>query len=211
MLAEIPANLNAAHDIRPILLAGCFGLAGTLIPIFISWSKERDVVSQRSRQLDEAIRRVQFWDQWLKLSTVIGDPAEDIARQRVQHELEMLCQLLGGASAQLHSEQVVLKDNTTAYQSKLQNVSFVRRLLLLYRPARNIAWIPRVFFFFFILVTIVGVLVAFSSTPAQRAADLYFATFLLIIAWMFRWLSLWIEKPRKVTSEASPALASPRS
>lgn len=202
MLAQIPTTLTAAHDIRPILLAGCFGLAGTLIPIFISWSKERDVVSQRSRQLDEAIRRVQFWDQWLKLSTVIGDPADDIARQRVQHELEMLCQLLGGASAQLHSEQVVLQDSTTAFQTKLKNMSFIRRLLLLYKPARNIAWIPRVFFFFFIAMASLVSLVAFEKT-----SNLYVAIFMLLIASLFRWLSLWIERPRKETSNVRQSVA----
>jgi|GEM_PF-6131587 len=185
-----------SEDTKRAMIAGAFGIAGTLIPIFISWTRERDAVSQRSKQLDEAIRRVQFWDQWLKLSSVIGDTEGEAARLRVQHELEMLCQLLSGASAQIHTEQAALKTFTNAFQAKLRSISGFRRFLLLYKPARAVAWIPRIFFFFFIFVILVG-----STQPPYNKDTVAGVGGLLFLAVIFWFLSRSIEKPRKETLE----------
>jgi hypothetical protein len=189
-------------ETKRALMAGCFAIAGTLIPILTSWTKDRDTATQRSKQLDEATKRIQFWDQWLKLSTSIGDAEGAAARQRVQHELDMLCQLLAGASAQLHIEQAVVQNRTTIFQAKLNSLSFPRRVLLLYAPARSIAWLPRIFYFFFLVLAIADPFLAKGSS----AQDIAFGVFgFLVIASVFGFLSHLIERPRKETSEVVAA------
>jgi hypothetical protein len=193
-------------DTKRALMAGCFAIAGTLIPIITSWTKDRDTATQRSKQLDEATKRVQFWDQWLKLSTTIGDAEGAAARQRVQHELDMLCQLLAGASAQLHIEQAVVQNRTTIFETKLKGLSLPRRLLLLYAPARGIAWLPRIFYFFFLVLAIVDPLLTEDGSSAQDTAFGVFG--FLVIASVFGFLSHLIERPRKEASEV-PAASPP--
>jgi hypothetical protein len=48
------------------LATGILGLIGTFVPLAVGWLKERDISAKRSLQLDEAIKRVTFWEGWLK-------------------------------------------------------------------------------------------------------------------------------------------------
>jgi len=63
-----------SDDVKKGLIAGAFGLAGTLIPVVLSWSRDRDAASTRQRKIDEATKRIAFWEQWLKLSAQVESP-----------------------------------------------------------------------------------------------------------------------------------------
>ena len=84
-------------------IAGAFGLAGTLIPVALSWSRDRDAASTRQRKIDEATKRVAFWDQWLNFSQ-IEPPGGQTAAQRVQKELAMLGDIIENDSLLAHTQ-----------------------------------------------------------------------------------------------------------
>jgi hypothetical protein len=52
-----------SKEVEQGLVAGIFGLMGTLIPAALAWARDRDVTSARVRRLDEATRRLGSWDQ----------------------------------------------------------------------------------------------------------------------------------------------------
>lgn len=193
-------------DVVGGMVVGAFGLVGTLASLCVSWLRDRDAVSQRSKQLEEATKRIQFWDQWLKLSTTVDDAALDLARKRVQQELATLCQILGGESASFHQEISQQQSKVSAFQEKLHKLSFLRHTLLLYRPARQLAWVPRIFFFFFILEAIFIPFMSPSDTFSDRFAGVFGCAILVLIFWL---LARWAERPRKTASIATTGIPAP--
>jgi hypothetical protein len=68
----------------------------------------------------------------------------------------------------------------------------MRRWLLLYKPPRPRAWIPRIFFYYYYILSIP--IRPFITTHTVAFAVVYN----LVVAFFFRWLSAWAEKPRVV-------------
>ena len=95
--------MEFSDDVKKGLIAGAFGLAGTLIPVALSWSRDRDAASTRQRKIDEATKRVAFWDQWLKLSSQVESPSGQTAAQRVQKEFAMLGDIIESDSLLAHT------------------------------------------------------------------------------------------------------------
>jgi hypothetical protein len=91
-------------------------------------------------------------------------------------------------------------------------MSLWRRLLLFYKPARALAWFPRLFFFSGLVLAIFMLFSLFDSSPDFPPKDLAIVEFMLFI-WMaiFRSLSKWLEQPHGPPSliEASTAVPPP--
>jgi len=136
-----------SDDVQKALVAGAFGLVGTLIPAAISWSHDRDAASARTRTLDEATKRLAFWEQWLKLSNLVVVP-DDPTPAQLQNELQLLREIVQRDSLLSHTQQMRLRGKSTEFQNRLDDLPVWRRLLLLYKPGRPNAWIPRLFFYF---------------------------------------------------------------
>jgi TM2 domain-containing membrane protein YozV len=49
------------------LIAGGSGLLGTLVTAAITWAKDREASVRRQHLLEEEIKRLTFWDAWLKI------------------------------------------------------------------------------------------------------------------------------------------------
>src|SRR5258708_982616 len=62
-------TMEFSDDVKTGLIAGAFGLAGTLIPVVLSWSRDRDAASTGQRKIDEATKRMAFWDQFSSLNS----------------------------------------------------------------------------------------------------------------------------------------------
>jgi hypothetical protein len=189
--------MTLSDDMQKALLAGAFGLVGTLAPAVIAWTHDRDVNSMRLRKLDEAIKRVAFWDQWLKLSIQIADPAnvEDI--KRIEKELTLLGRILETDSFAFHENLAEQQVTATQFKKVRRGLPFWRRWLLLYRPERSLAWFPRMLFYIafpiFVLIALVGTdLRADHATLVGSSAAC-----MLLVVWMivFRSLSRWLEQP----------------
>jgi hypothetical protein len=195
-------------DVQKGLIAGAFGLAGTLIPAAISWSHDRDAASARIRKLDEATKKVAFWEQWLKLSTQICEPTNSDCAARVQKELSLLAEMLENDSQAAQVQMLRQRGKSNAFQEKVHSMPFLRRVLLLYKPARALAWFPRLFFFVGLVIALFMLFSLFDQTKEFGPKDLAIVEFMLLI-WMaiFWYLSKWFEQPH--TSSLIPGSSPP--
>jgi hypothetical protein len=48
------------------LVSGFWVFVGTVATLVFSWLKDRDDFAKRTREIDEATKRVAFWNSWLK-------------------------------------------------------------------------------------------------------------------------------------------------
>ena len=200
--------MTFSADVQKGLIAGAFGLAGTLIPAAISWSHDRDAASARIRKLDEGTKKVAFWEQWLKLSTQICEPANSDCAARVQKELSLLAEMLENDSQAAQVQMLRQRGKSNAFQEKVHSMPFFRRLLLLYKPARALAWFPRLFFFVGLIIAVFMLFSLFDQTKEFGPKDLAIVEFMLLI-WMaiFWYLSKWFEQPH--TSSLIPGSSPP--
>ena len=186
--------MTFSDDVQKGLVAGAFGLVGTLIPAAVAWSRDRDAASARIRKLDEATKKVAFWEQWLKLSTQTCDPANLDSVARVQKELSLLAEMLENDSVGAQAAMIKQRGKSTEFQQKVHSMPYWRRLLLLYKPARSLAWFPRLFFFSGLILAFVLLLTLADPTKTFPVKDLLIVEFMLLV-WMaiFRSLSQWFE------------------
>jgi hypothetical protein len=199
-------------DRHQAYILALLGLAGSLTPVILSWTKDRSTASRQSQLLDEGMKRISFWDQWLKLSSTPGDEEASQARQRVQRELQLLSDSLGTSAAMLHSEVFTFKQMKDTFTSTLSHISGFRRAFLLYAPARTVAWVPRTFFYLFIALTILLIALGIFLIPDWNTLreNLLFSAFTAIASVAFRAFSVSIERPHRPAEVAAVTLpASP--
>jgi hypothetical protein len=197
-----------SEDVQKALIAGAFGLVGTLVPAVISWSHDRSAVSARSRTLEDATKRLAFWEQWLKLSSQVASPG-DTTPEQVQRELVRLSEIIQKDSVLEHAQQNA-RSKSTAFQNKVDELSLWRKILLFYSPARPAAWFPRFFFYIGLICTII--LPAGLAAPQDPLSgkDLLISE-LFFLVWMaiFRSLSRWLEQPRHATVDPEIHISAP--
>ncbi len=192
-------SLFSDADVKKGLIAGAFGLAGTLIPVALSWSRDRDAASTRQRRIDEATKRVAFWDQWLKLSSQVDSPSGQTAVQRVQKELAILGEIIENDSLLAHTQISRQQENTSRFVERINVLSRWRKILLLYRPERSLAWFPRLLFYAGLMSMILFVAVQiseFSKSDSSAVGGLFLFEFMALV-WcvVFRYLSRFLEQP----------------
>jgi hypothetical protein len=187
-------TMEFSDDVKKGLIAGAFGLAGTLIPVVLSWSRDRDAASTRQRKIDEATKRVAFWDQWLKLSSQVESPSGQTAAQRVQKELAMLGDIIESDSLLAHTQISRQQEKTSKFTKRVSVLPVWRRLLLLYWPERSLAWFPRFLFYGGLLTFIFFLLFQLSE---RSNIEGFTIIELMALVWMFvfRYLSRFLEQP----------------
>lgn len=186
--------MEFSDDVKKGLIAGAFGLAGTLIPVVLSWSRDRDAASTRQRKIDEATKRVAFWDQWLKLSSQVEPPSGQTAAQRVQKELAMLGDIIESDSLLAHTQISRQQEKTSKFTKRVSVLPLWRRLLLLYWPERSLAWFPR-FLFYGGFLTFITFLIFQLSDRSNLEGFLIVEFMALVWMFVFRYLSRFLEQP----------------
>ena len=183
-----------SKEVEQGLVVGIFGLMGTLVPAALAWSRERDVASARVRRLEEATKRVVFWDQWLKLSGQLPTLCAPEITDRVRNELTMLCSMIESDSLVAHAAASSQQAQRTQFTQKIHTMPLWRRALLFYKPDRSLAYFPR-FMFFLGITTTVLVLAVQASTQGDKEG--FYIILFLLVAWIlvFRYLSSWLEQP----------------
>lgn len=191
---ESTMSLFSDADVKKGLIAGAFGLAGTLIPVALSWSRDRDAASTRQRRIDEATKRVAFWDQWLKLSSQVESPSGQTAVQRVQKELAILGEIIENDSLLTHTQISRQQEKTSKFTKRVSILPVWRRLLLLYWPERSLAWFPRFLFYGGFLSFIFFLLIQLNERSNLEGFTIIE---LMTLVWMFvfRYLSRFLEQP----------------
>ena len=61
------------------LITGGLGLLGTLVTASITWAKDRKASARRQRLLEEEIKRLTFWDTWLKIQSSAAPSESELA------------------------------------------------------------------------------------------------------------------------------------
>jgi hypothetical protein len=183
-----------SDDVEKGIIAGIFGLAGTLIPAAIEWLHLHDVHAARLRKLDEACKRVTFWDQWLKLSVQIADPTDAASIQKIEKELVVLGHILESDSYFFHEELTRQQNTAEEYNAMMHALPFWRRWPLFYAPMRSVAWFPRILFF--LGVFSLGLFILSEIMTRINIWGFTIIEFMLVV-WIvtFRALSKWLEQP----------------
>jgi hypothetical protein len=199
MLAE--SSLSIRDDVIKGLVAGGLGLAGTVITAALSWIKDRDQSANRIRVIEEANKRVRFWDSWSKMITPLG-AAEEAEQWRSKAKAEALD--ASKSVEAIFASHSVVQDlaRSSDFQSRRKAIPSFRRWLLLYKPPRALAWLPRLFFYIYgvlIVVSLIEWIVSKDANQTDNATSLLIGS--LVLCAIFRPLSVWLEKPRQQSQE----------
>jgi hypothetical protein len=134
---------HISDDLIKGIVAGGLGLIGSLLPVVFNWLKDRDVRATRSRELDEAIKVVAFWQAWHVASNAIGTPIDAETRSRATDQLELAGKKVDSLFEFWRPTTYLRQIDRDTFIQKRKSLSFPQRWLLLYKPGRRVAWIPR--------------------------------------------------------------------
>ena len=118
---------ESAKWVLPLAVTAVIGLSSAVF----TWAKDWNASARRSRLLDEATKRVQFWDTWLKASsengTVLTEPQKEMARTEVARVAELTYR---------YYQSALLQDTWTRQEYKVyrERIGVFRQFFLLYRP-----------------------------------------------------------------------------
>ena len=187
-----------------IIEAAVAGLVGTLIPAFIAWSHDRDANAARMRKLDEAIKRVAFWDAWLKVSVQLSTTSDVERMRKIEQEMAALGHALEMDSQAFQQEVAQQQTVVKKFAQTRHALPAWRRALLLYAPKRMLAWFPRLLFYVGMVTLMITLLVlAFDRTQMLGGV----LVVILEVGWCFLFYSLsrWLEQPQHSLVVAVPA------
>jgi hypothetical protein len=173
-----------------VVVPSVIGLAGTLLTVAVAWAKDLNSSAKRIRIIDEATKRVQFWDTWLKAVDGIGYEEIGLAKEKARGQVLAVSEAVEIA---FHNIAAAKTGAEIYFELKRQSLSHVRRWFLLYKPARARAWIPRVLFYIYIILAIF-LFVELAFLNARFPKTLVVVSFLIAI--FFRYLSLTLEQPK---------------
>ena len=183
--------ISAWRDYIPVI-----GLVGTLVTALATWARDLNSTAQRIRTLDEATKRAAFWDTWYKAMSA-ADPqlnASELA-SKVRTEIAAAAESVEKAFCVLAVQRASEAQQASQHQRAQHSVSRVRRWLLLYKPPRARAWIPRLFFYLYLVYTPFFPFIGPRKEPSEAAVGVLGGVLMIII---FRALAYWAEKPRAV-------------
>ncbi len=129
------------------------GLVGTLVTVIATWAKDLNSSAHRIRTLDEATKRAVFWDTWSK-ALAAADPEASLATltSKVKTEVLAAAESVEKAFHVLAVQQASEAHAIQEHQRSRDSIPRLRRWLLLYKPPRARAWIPRIFFYIYLLL-----------------------------------------------------------
>lgn len=187
-----------SSDVIKGLASGALALAGTLISLAASWAKELNASAQRMRALEEATKRATFWDTWLKAQLAAANANDEVSelKMRARAELSAAAIPIEEAYRQPAGLAPASRIDRTNYAAFQRSVPRLRRWLLLYKPPRPIAWVPRVFFYLILAESIAIPFILLD--PAERSDWQYAVIGFAFLLAVFRGLSVWAERPRVV-------------
>lgn len=193
------AFLGFPSWVKPETLLGGGGLIGAVVSLagFVGpWLRARSSEQKRLQLLDQAAKQVSFWELWLRAQQ-LAQPSDrfEAIKSIVQRELDAASQTVLKATTQVPSAASAAAMLAPAGARP----SGIRRWLLLYRPPRAWAWIPRVFFymyaFYFVFLPLSWIFPGFLSRGnASSEVSLWITSLFLML--FFRYLSVRSERPK---------------
>lgn len=199
---DLPGLLAKLEQHAPLIgaIVGLVGLVGTLMTAIATWAKDLNSQGRRIRTLDEATKRVSFWDTWSK-ALAAADSGQNQAILGSKVKTEVLA-AAGSVEKAFHALALEQASEAQAHQKQEQDrgsVNRLRRWFLLYKPARRWAWVPRCFFYIYVIE---APLVPFLPEPQDLPSRVFMSFSVILAAIFFRWLSIRVEKVRRPTGAA---------
>jgi hypothetical protein len=154
------------------LLTGLFlAVATALVTIATNWIRERDARVQRAKELDEAIKIVSFWESWLKNIETLKLTVDEDFRMRAQTQMFDVSRRVEGLVTAFMAGPKP-KPTRQEFLVTRRSLPWWRRWLLLYRPGRKWAWVPRIVFYYSITVGVPGSWPIIRSEWLRHEADI---------------------------------------
>lgn len=180
------------------VVGSAIGLLGTLVTVAVTLAKDLGASAQRVRTLDEATKRATFWDTWSKALAAVDPEASPAAlRSKVKVEVLAAAESVEKAFDVLAAQRASDGQALREHQRSQGSTSWFRRWFLLYKPPRARAWIPRVFFYLYVMDIVYLPFVLPHPPGSTNHADvLGLVLGCVIAAVFFRWLSIRLERPR---------------
>jgi hypothetical protein len=138
---------SAPTSILPGVITAIVGLAGTLATLAFSWIKERDEATKRVKRIEEASKRLAFWDQWWKIQQTIGE-VDELSRSKELVRTQIIL---------VTADLTTIPQPAPGTEVSRQSVAFSRMILFLYKPRNAVAYLPRVFFWVVASLFIYGI------------------------------------------------------
>lgn len=77
-----------SDDVIKGLVAGSLALLGSLATLLVTWLRDRDAIAIRSKRIEDATKRVIFWDGWLRaIEPLTPDSEKSLQREHVYRQL----------------------------------------------------------------------------------------------------------------------------
>ena len=146
------SQTQRAHLIDKLLVAAVAGLFGFL-PVLLQWMSARAAAKSRASRITLLSEELKFLEQWVNLSNVGSHEEQSRERPPVPEAIQI-------DLANILSEYRSLREQELKGQARPQNVSFVRRALLLFRPSTRLGWLIHSTFYF---LTLFGIAVIVSN------------------------------------------------
>lgn len=189
--------------IKAAMLTAAAGLLTTLITLLVGWLQERGSASRRLKATEEALKRVQFWEAWHRMRTVIAPGESQGTNDIVASELSLLMQSL--KSGESVETEVVHRRREEEHDYAVSRFGRFRRWFLLYKPLRWFAWIPRFYFYMWVLgacgtfiagLVFLAMAIARQDTLELRGQSFGMSAGYALAAVFFRWLAVVVDRPR---------------
>jgi hypothetical protein len=161
-------DASLAVPLRGVLITAGVALVTAIIPHAVQWARDREASIARTRRLDEATKRVAFWDSAHRVLTSIGpDSLKAEYAERTRREIDDACQEI----ATIYFEYWLKRHRDTtedfveqtkvlqAFETYRSGLPWWRRWLLFYLPQSNSiwGWAMRVLYYLTVCATTVHV------------------------------------------------------
>jgi len=156
----------------PGIVASSFALVGAMI-------KDRSRYTRRMRRYEKAEKELAILRSWFAAQQLALSP----------EQLEQAKNRLSEDSARVYAELYTAEERRGVRSATplMRPASRIRRLLLLYKPRRAWAWIPRIVFYSYLPAPLIPL---FARNLSDGAASLVAS---LLFACIFWWISVQVE------------------
>lgn len=138
----MPDQNTADASVYAALLTAAAGLVTTSLTLIVGWLQTRNAESRRLKEIDEAVKHVQFLEEWHRTRLAVAPNESEGSRSVVLAELDAAMERVKALQS-----PVVNSESAVERETYLAKLSWYRRWFLLYLPSRPLAWLPRVFFY----------------------------------------------------------------
>jgi hypothetical protein len=199
--------MNVPKEVVVVLLAGLFGLVPVMVQVITARAQRRDAITR----LNNLRTELEFLERLSTLQEKIGAGDDDTAQPQLQSKIRTGVSSLLERYDALPEPVPTLAGAKPPSQRSPQQLSLIRRALLLYTPETLLGWLLHTFFYILTFILIAELYIAIFDRPeaeylATVALSVVFIVFLgvpiLIIHRVARYIALRQEAPKSEAADS---------